>query len=122
MRLSIDPPVRWRVKPQAGAMRIGEVARRSGVPIKTIRYYEGIGVLDPLLDAAADRHPGCRWVFVAPPPWAGSTRPSGDVSRIPPHGRGGSGARSGQHPVLSEPLQPGLGDDACLLESSTKEV
>lgn len=28
-------------------MRIGEVAQRSGVPIKTIRYYEDIGVLDP---------------------------------------------------------------------------
>jgi len=26
-------------------MRIGEVANRSGVPIKTIRYYEEIGVL-----------------------------------------------------------------------------
>lgn len=28
-------------------MRIGDVAQRSGVPIKTIRYYEEIGVLDP---------------------------------------------------------------------------
>jgi MerR family copper efflux transcriptional regulator len=28
-------------------MRIGEVATQSGVPIKTIRYYEGIGVLAP---------------------------------------------------------------------------
>lgn len=26
-------------------MRIGELATRSGVPVKTIRYYEGIGVL-----------------------------------------------------------------------------
>jgi DNA-binding transcriptional MerR regulator len=26
-------------------MRIGEVAKRSGVPVKTIRYYEEIGVL-----------------------------------------------------------------------------
>ena len=28
-------------------MRIGEVAQRSGVSVKTIRYYEDIGVLDP---------------------------------------------------------------------------
>ena len=28
-------------------MLIGEVAERSGVPAKTLRYYEGIGVLPP---------------------------------------------------------------------------
>jgi DNA-binding transcriptional MerR regulator len=28
-------------------VRIGEVAQRSGVPVKTIRYYEDIGVVDP---------------------------------------------------------------------------
>jgi DNA-binding transcriptional MerR regulator len=28
-------------------VRIGEVAQRSGVPVKTIRYYEEIGVLAP---------------------------------------------------------------------------
>lgn len=33
-------------------MRIGELATRSGVPVKTIRYYEDIGVL-----AEADRTP-----------------------------------------------------------------
>jgi MerR family copper efflux transcriptional regulator len=33
-------------------MRIGELADRSGVPVKTIRYYEEIGVL-----AEADRMP-----------------------------------------------------------------
>jgi MerR family copper efflux transcriptional regulator len=33
-------------------VRIGELAARSGVPVKTIRYYEEIGVLGP-----ADRTP-----------------------------------------------------------------
>ncbi len=28
-------------------VRIGELADRSGVPVKTIRYYEDIGVVDP---------------------------------------------------------------------------
>ena len=41
----INPPPRWRVKGYHEGMRIGEVANRSGVPIKTIRYYEEIGVL-----------------------------------------------------------------------------
>jgi DNA-binding transcriptional MerR regulator len=34
-------------------MRIGELARRTGVPTKTIRYYEGIGVL-PVPDRTAN--------------------------------------------------------------------
>ena len=29
-------------------MNIGDVARRSGLPAKTIRYYEDIGLIDPL--------------------------------------------------------------------------
>ena len=29
-------------------MNIGEVARRSGLPSKTIRYYEDIGLIHPL--------------------------------------------------------------------------
>lgn len=30
-----------------GALRIAELARRTGVTVKTIRYYESIGVLTP---------------------------------------------------------------------------
>jgi predicted site-specific integrase-resolvase len=29
------------------AMQIGEIAQHSGVPAKTIRYYEQIGILPP---------------------------------------------------------------------------
>jgi MerR family transcriptional regulator, copper efflux regulator len=47
-----NPPVYGNVKAYAGGMRIGELAARSGVPVKTIRYYEEIGVL-----AAAPRTP-----------------------------------------------------------------
>lgn len=32
-------------------MNIGEVAKRSGLPAKTIRYYEEIGLVKPLRDA-----------------------------------------------------------------------
>ncbi|MEM9475910.1 MAG: Cu(I)-responsive transcriptional regulator [Pseudomonadota bacterium] len=32
-------------------MNIGEVAERSGLPAKTIRYYEDIGLIKPLRDA-----------------------------------------------------------------------
>jgi Cu(I)-responsive transcriptional regulator len=31
-------------------MNIGEVAQKSGLPAKTIRYYEGIGLIRPLRD------------------------------------------------------------------------
>ena len=41
----VNPPPKWRVKGYHEDMRIGEAANRSGVPIKTIRYYEEIGVL-----------------------------------------------------------------------------
>jgi MerR family transcriptional regulator, repressor of the yfmOP operon len=40
--------------PTAEAMRIGEVARRAGTTVRTIRYYEEIG----LLPAAGERPPG----------------------------------------------------------------
>ena len=32
-------------------MNIGDVARRSGLPAKTIRYYEDIGLIEPLRSA-----------------------------------------------------------------------
>jgi MerR family copper efflux transcriptional regulator len=41
----LNPPPDWRVKGYDEGMRIGEVTTRSGVPVKTIRYYEEIGVL-----------------------------------------------------------------------------
>jgi len=37
--------VRWNVKGYVRGVRIGELAQRCGVPPKTIRYYETIGVL-----------------------------------------------------------------------------
>jgi DNA-binding transcriptional MerR regulator len=35
-------------------MRIGELARRSGVPTKTLRYYEEIGLIEPPARTASD--------------------------------------------------------------------
>lgn len=37
-------------------MNIGDVAARSGLPAKTIRYYEDIGLIKPLRDANNYRH------------------------------------------------------------------
>lgn len=39
-------PVRGRVRYHAG-VQIGELAQRTGVPPKTIRYYEDIGLMPP---------------------------------------------------------------------------
>ncbi len=36
-------------------MNIGDVAKRSGLPAKTIRYYEDIGLISPLRDANSYR-------------------------------------------------------------------
>ena len=36
----------WKVKWYSAGLRIGELAERSGVADRTIRYYEGVGVLD----------------------------------------------------------------------------
>lgn len=36
-------------------MNIGDVAKRSGLPPKTIRYYEDIGLIKPLRDANSYR-------------------------------------------------------------------
>lgn len=37
--------MRWKVKSYAGRMRIGELAARSGLTTKTLRFYEQAGVL-----------------------------------------------------------------------------
>ena len=42
---TVRVPAHWKVKRKA--MRIGELAERSGVSTKTIRYYEDIGLVPP---------------------------------------------------------------------------
>jgi MerR family transcriptional regulator, copper efflux regulator len=50
---SLESPEEWRVKPMqtalrqapGGAMKIGALAARSGLPVKTLRYYEDLGLL-----------------------------------------------------------------------------
>lgn len=45
---TVNPPLRGRVKGvSVGGMRIGEVASRGGVSVKTVRYYERVGILAP---------------------------------------------------------------------------
>lgn len=41
--VTVSIPVHRKVKP----LLIGEAAERCGVPAKTLRYYEDIGILDP---------------------------------------------------------------------------
>jgi hypothetical protein len=40
-----------RLKSREGGMNIGDVAQRTGLPAKTIRYYEDIGLITPDRDA-----------------------------------------------------------------------
>jgi hypothetical protein len=40
-----------RLKSREGGMNIGDVAERTGLPAKTIRYYEEIGLITPDRDA-----------------------------------------------------------------------
>jgi DNA-binding transcriptional MerR regulator len=45
----LDLPQRWKVKVTRGetGMRIGELAHLTGTTTKTLRFYEGIGLLPP---------------------------------------------------------------------------
>lgn len=43
--MTVDLPSPWRVKPYAVLMRIGELSARAGLTVKTIRFYESVGVL-----------------------------------------------------------------------------
>lgn len=45
MRRTVDLPLRWKVKPYARPMRIGELAQRAGTTTKTLRFYEHAGLL-----------------------------------------------------------------------------
>lgn len=45
--------MRWRVKAYHALMLIGEVAERTGLSVKALRYYEQVGVID-----VAQRTPG----------------------------------------------------------------
>ncbi len=49
----VHPPLGWRVKGYRALMLIGEVAERAGVSVKTVRYYEEVGVIE-----SAARTPG----------------------------------------------------------------
>ncbi|MFD8208717.1 MerR family DNA-binding transcriptional regulator [Streptomyces sp. NPDC059695] len=42
---TVDLPVRWKVKPYAGRMRIGELASTSALSTRTIRFCEQAGLL-----------------------------------------------------------------------------
>ena len=59
----VNPPLRWRVKRYSHGVRIGELSQRTEVPIRTIRYYERIGVLpDPERTPAGYRDYGSETV------------------------------------------------------------
>lgn len=42
---TVEPLVQWRVKPYGDPVRIGELAARSSLTVRTIRFYEQAGVL-----------------------------------------------------------------------------
>src|SRR3546814_19762092 len=53
--ISIDLPVRWKVKEQdsgRGIVKIGQLADATGATAKTLRFYEDSGLLPPAKRAA----------------------------------------------------------------------
>jgi hypothetical protein len=67
-------------------MNIGDVAERTGLPAKTIRYYEEIGLITPDRDANGYRRFGTphitSWAFSpGPGRWASRSRIAARFSR-----------------------------------------
>jgi hypothetical protein len=81
---ALDSPLWWRVYTWNRNMqiandrrlKIGELARQTGLSIKTVRYFEGRGLLEQ-------------------PPWTGAVTGSRDRRRLPEYGSSSGRSCSG---------------------------